>query len=213
MRPPELWGSNAHDDGAHVDKKSKHEIEHHTPVRSSPRLNRSTDHTHHPPVPPVAESPRKRQRSSKVPQPSPRMATRASTRHENDGANGSTTEGKALDFSESLFSPSTMFGTSPAQGLNGIGNGHQDAMSNILGAGMGDGEIDIEALLSQIASHDTSGSGGFSLDVLFANASADGAGGGGGEGNGGESIMDLLTAWEGDVSNMTGTVGQGNGEE
>lgn len=199
MRPPELWDTNAHTDLTSP-KRAKFDDQHHTPVRSSPRLNRnSTDHPNgfqHPPVPPVAESPRKRQRSKQIPQPSPRMATRLSTRiGEVESINGG--QGKHLDFSENLFSPSSLFGTSPADalGTKSVANTTDaatsatlDGIGNMNGTGGLEGEIDIEAFLAQFAG-DANGNGmGFDLNALFANT------GDGGEGN----IMDLLNAFEGD---------------
>jgi len=103
------------------------------------------------------------------------MATRASAKSETSHLPSA----KALDFSEGLFSPSTIFGTSPAN-INGSANGTANAL------GAGEGEVDIETLLAQFANDQP----GFDLDALLASAT-------GGEGNGGQEMMDLLSAWEG----------------
>lgn len=178
MRPPELWGTTAHDDPP-PDKRPKLE-EPHQPVRCSPRLHRNvSDHNHPPPVPSVAESPRKRKTTKPIPQPSPRMTTRSSTRHDGNPPNFTQMEGKQLDFSDNLFSPATMFGTSPAQplpnpalGVDMVATTSAPASQN--GLAMENpfdaGDLDIEALLNQIAAAD--GTNGFSLEAFFASTDA-----------------------------------------
>lgn len=170
MRPRDQWvepNQNGHDPDT---KRPKLEAE---AVRSSPRLNHSiSDHN---------ESPRKRARLSKIPHPSPRMATRASAKIET--TIGGPSIAKTLDFSEGLFSPTSIFGTSPANG-NGIGNA----------LGAGDGEVDIESLLAQFANDQP----GFNLDALFASVNA-----GTGEGDGTQGMVDLLSAWEGAARGAT----------
>ena len=167
MRPAQEW-SNSDD---HPDKRPRLEPE---AIRSSPRLNRSTpDHTHHANV-----SPRKRQRPNKVPQPSPRMATRASMKTESTAG---LSAGKALDLSEGIFSPTSFFGTSPAGGN---------------AQGEGEGEVDIESLLAQFASDQP----GFDLDALFA--------GGGGDREAEQGVMDLLSGWEGAAGGASGSAVQ-----
>ena len=173
MRPRDQWGD--HNGHTHDDKRPKLEAD---AVRSSPRLNRSTsDHN---------ESPRKRARLSKISHPSPRMATRASAKTQTNGSGPSTA--KTLDFSEGMFSPTSIYGTSPA-----TGNG------NALGAGLGDGEVDIESLLAQFANDQP----GFNLDALFASVNA-----GNGEGDGGQGMVDLLSAWEDAAQSASGSAVQ-----
>jgi hypothetical protein len=116
------------------------------------------------------------------------MATRSSTRHDAGPSVTLGMEGKQLDFSESLFSPSTMFGTSPAQP---VPNPALGVDSTAQGTVLGDGELDIEAILAQLVAAE--GQNGFSLDALFANTDTSGLGGTGG---GGGSLMDLLSAWD-----------------
>ena len=98
---------------------------------------------------------------------------------------------KALDFSDSLFSPSTMFGTSPANPASVPGQtlsshpNHALGVDNSLGGlGMGGEDIDIEALLNQMVAAD--GQNGFSLDELFASASTEN----------GDNLLDLLSSWD-----------------
>jgi len=163
MRPDDLWAGATR---THKTPKLESELPH-LGVRSSPRLHRSTsDHD---------ESPRKRQRSGKMPHPSPRMATRASVKTESGRP-----KGKALDFSEGMFSPTSTSGTSPANGagIGALGNGNR---------GGGEvGEVDIESLLAQFANDQP----GFNLDALFANV-------GDGSGPGGQEMKSLLSAFEG----------------
>jgi len=99
-------------------------------------------------------------------------------------------EPKALDFSDSLFSPSTMFGTSPANPASVPGSAaphpnHALGVDNSMGGlGMGGEDIDIEALLNQMVAAD--GQNGFSLDELFASASTEN----------GDNLLDLLSSWD-----------------
>lgn len=187
MRPVELWGTSATDDAGssyHPEKRIKLDEQ---PVRHSPRLHRGPSE-HPPPVPSIAESPRRRRVTKPVAHPSPRMATRASSRQEHP------MDPKSLDFSDSLFSPSTMFGTSPANpgSVPGGGGGglnhpnHALGVDNSMGGlGMGgDGDIDIEALLNSMVAAD--GQNGFSLDELFASASTEN----------GDNLLDLLSSWD-----------------
>ena len=192
MRPPELWTTSP--DDRHTDKKAR--LDDHAPVRSSPRFNRTASDHHNPPfLSSMAESPRKRKVSKPVPQPSPRMATRSSTRHDPSGSNMTLgMESKHLNFGENLFSPSTMFGTSPAQPLPNPGLGVDTSIS---GNPLVEGELDIESILNQLVA--TDGQNGFSLDALFANSDMN---------NGG--LMDLLNAWDEGTKDDSTAVGAAN---
>lgn len=201
MRPAELWGTSATDDqsathSTQIPPEKKIKLDEREPIRHSPRLARnvSSDHSNPPAFSSVAESPRRKRTSKPIPQPSPRMATRASSRHDpipgGGGSGPSSTVAQALDFSDSLFSPSTMFGTSPAVpaqqpnhalgvdafGVGAVNGNGTNTAGDFGGMDLG-GEIDIEALLNSIAAAD--GQNGFSLDAFFAN-NTDGADAGGG---------------------------------
>jgi hypothetical protein len=111
-------------------------------------------------------------------------------------------DGKQLDFSDSLFSPSNLFGTSPAQpmpnpalgvdtsNINGL-----DTHANVIENPFGDGELDIEALLNQIAAAD--GVNGFSLDAFLAST--------GEMPNGTGDGMDMMGMWDGATHHATGS--------
>ncbi|ORY26492.1 hypothetical protein BCR39DRAFT_540955 [Naematelia encephala] len=216
----------------------------HEPVRSSPRLHRGSSDTNTningPPLPhafespkkgnngTMTDSPRKRNRTSKgpIPHPSPRMATRASAKHEIGSTSASGMLNSDFDFS---FSPSTLFATSPVQpphltttassihASNGLVHEHGATNGNGHGHGIGEtvGDADIEALLAQIANGQTT----LDIDALFASVTT-AATGHGHEGAGplDKEMMDLLASWEGGditVSNLpplsTVSTGTGNG--
>lgn len=73
----------------------------------------------------------------------------------------------------------------------------------------GDGDLDIEALLNQIAAAD--GTNGFSLEAFFANTT-DTSGNANGNGNGmeGMNMMDMVNGW-GDGTMNQGSNGNANG--
>lgn len=217
MRPEELWGTDPSEAGP-SDKKPRHEVHHSPGIRSSPRFRRNGSDAHPSPNPIAQavffESPRKRQRSGKgpVPTPSPRMATRSSARSDPimDGHSGNNPflgarEIKVTGAGEMenpfLFSPSTMFATSPIR--PGEASAAGQALSNLLGAipegsgPAGEEQVDIEALLAQISSDQ----GGFSLESLLSET-----------GDGEADLMGLLGHWEGadDIGGLgTGTGGEG----
>ena len=167
MRPREMWG----DEGQ---AEALPKLDGTSGVRSSPRLHPSVSDNGHSSV---QESPRKRQRTNKMALPSPRMATRASAK---------TEDSKPLDFAGPLFSPTTLFGTSPALPI---------PPDPVLGGGEteGLGDVDIENLLAQLANNEH----GFDLDALFAGAAS------GDGGSGGQEMLDLLSAWEGASGSVT----------
>ncbi|WVF66551.1 hypothetical protein IAT40_001291 [Kwoniella sp. CBS 6097] len=157
MRPPELWGQShkpvASGSGtcssSNADSKRKlpHDPFADGPahgLRSSPRPNRtnSDKDTHHSSIlqsgPALPESPRKRQKTKTAPPPSPRMATRASSKADPSGnvAGGSIGAG-GMDFSAEAFgfSPNTIFGTSPAVPQDSInGNGNTQSIGSTMAA-------------------------------------------------------------------------------
>lgn len=214
MRPKEMWNHRTPPEPGSSEKNVKHypDPDLSLGVRSSPRLARSayeSSTSHQSISSAVFESPRKRQRSGKgpVPHPSPRMATRASAKTEppsqaslslshsilsSNPVSGNMTLGgfKAdLDQNPFIFSPSSLFATSPIRPPDGSGN---DALSNVLGAtGGGAEDLDIEGLLAQIASNES----GFNLDALFAGA-VGGEQENGGEAAGHQEMLDFLNAWE-----------------
>jgi hypothetical protein len=105
-----------------------------------------------------------------------------------------------------MFSPTSLFGTSPTANASG-----HDAGVGIDGGEGGDtGDIDIDTLLAQIASGDQ----GFDLDAFFAGigvnpGTGEGAGDVGGGANGGAvmgledtgGMGDLLGTWNGKGAN------------
>lgn len=211
MRPPELWGTDPSESGP-SDKKARHDIHQSPGVRSSPRFRRQSSDNHPNPIAQaVFESPRKRQRSGKgpVPQPSPRMATRSSTRTDgihidghdlfgaasaaslaasanaHAGINGELTVSSTEMDNPFIFSPTTMFATSPIR--PGEASAAGQALSNLLGAipegsgTAGEEQVDIDALLAQISSDQN-----FSLDSLLSE---------GIEGEGDADLMEFLGQW------------------
>ncbi|WVR03083.1 hypothetical protein IAU60_000072 [Kwoniella sp. DSM 27419] len=235
MRPPELWGQ-PHRNGASAavppapasssDTKRKHPRDPFTDgpaagLRSSPRRNRSTSaqepasHGIAQPnfhiasgIPP--ESPRKRQKTKPVPQPSPRMATRASAKGDAHGSHGPGSDFSAEAFG---FSPNTIFGTSPAvphdpsttasvassvagvmstlggasaSGIDPQAQAHGTGQEAVPGAG---DDLDLTAFLNQMEGE----TDGFSLDSLFTGL---------GEGAGielSQEMMDLIAGWENQI--------------
>ncbi|GMK58745.1 hypothetical protein CspeluHIS016_0601870 [Cutaneotrichosporon spelunceum] len=131
------------------------------PARSSPRLNKRAD-------PPLTESPRKRR---KAPTPSPRMATRASTRKAEEAEEATTptpgSMGGSLDFA-SHFS------------LSGL---EVDAAVVPSTSGAGDEEQDLSSLFLQF--QDEVPSAGVTLDNVFGTHNTN-------------DILELLRSLEGD---------------
>ncbi|ORX35069.1 hypothetical protein BD324DRAFT_682976 [Kockovaella imperatae] len=169
MRPPELWSGQAASDPPPA-KKNKLEPE--FPIRSSPRRHRPNGSMSGPVLPTAFESPKKRGRSgaNKTPQPSPRMATRASSKLDGASTSGITGLNLAKAMEENnLFSPS-IFSESPANvstaSVSAVGTDSTLATLPDAAAGGHVGEVDIEALLAQISAQP----GGINLEALLGGA-------------------------------------------
>ena len=182
MRPPELWETPK------LDKKARfEETSHPVGVRSSLRLNRTTDSAHSHGSSElnghsrpshssgvVQESPRKRKRSSvAVPQPSPRRATRGSRERgvghprisrtsttptlmgvaASNGTSNKASGAVKKEEPSNLFSPSSMFLTSPINPDSGPFHN----LGPLGHAGQTDHEVDIEALLAQFIDQNAGG--------------------------------------------------------